>query len=87
MPRGWRPLAALCFAALAVLAGVPRAGAEEGDAPAGPKPIKLTVDSLESTLQALPSDCYVLIEMFACVAARAQRAQRRARSVAPSAAP
>ncbi len=56
-----RRLLALCAALLVALA--PRAA---GDT-AAPKAIKLTQETLESTLASLPADSYVLIEMFACV--------------------
>ena len=34
------------------------------------KPIRLTAATLQATLDSLPSDSYLLVELFACVSSR-----------------
>ena len=64
--RGAMRLAAALWL-LAALASLHGGGAEDAvPAPVGPKPIKLTVDGIDATLEAMPADSYLLIEMFAC---------------------
>lgn len=59
----WLPLLLLVSAAL-----VHRASCkEEPQGGEAPKPLRLTADTLQSTLASLPSDSYLLVELFACV--------------------
>jgi hypothetical protein len=77
-----------CALALAALAAVARGvTAAEAEASAGPKPIKLKVDTIDAQLRELPAESFLLIEMFACVPAAALGALTAARDPASAVSP
>ena len=68
--RGAMRLAAALWLLAALAASRGGAAEDAVPAPVGPKPIKLTVDGIDATLEAMPADSYLLIEMFACAPER-----------------